>query len=104
VLGAPQKMRPALVVSSDHNNRRLQGALVAVITRTTSRARAAPMQFLVELATPEGRRSGLLTASPVKCERLHAIQQSLIRRTIGSLSAAAMLTINDCLKAALDLP
>jgi len=102
--GAPGKMRPALVVSSDHNNRRLQDAIVAVITGTTSRARLEPTQFLIELATPEGRRSGLLTDSAAKCERLHAIQQNLIRRTVGSLFAPAMLMINDCLKAALGLP
>jgi mRNA-degrading endonuclease toxin of MazEF toxin-antitoxin module len=92
------------MVSSDHNNRRLHDAIVAVITGTTSRAQLEPTQLLIELATPEGRRSGLLTDSAVKCERLHAIHQNLIRRTVGSLSAPAMLRINDCLKTALGLP
>jgi mRNA-degrading endonuclease toxin of MazEF toxin-antitoxin module len=53
--GAPGKTRPALVVSSDHNNRRLQDAIVAVITGTTSQAQLEPTQLLIELATPEGR-------------------------------------------------
>jgi mRNA-degrading endonuclease toxin of MazEF toxin-antitoxin module len=37
--GKPRKTRPALVVSSDHNNQRLQDAIVAVITSTTVHAR-----------------------------------------------------------------
>jgi hypothetical protein len=32
------------------------------------------------------------------------VLQSQIRRTIGSLSAALLQQVNDCLKAALDLP
>ena len=37
--GKPGKTRPALVVSSDHNNQRLQDAIVAVITSTTVHAK-----------------------------------------------------------------
>lgn len=33
--GSGSKVRPALVVRSDHNNRRLQDVIVAVITKTT---------------------------------------------------------------------
>jgi mRNA interferase MazF len=101
--GNPGKVRPALVVSSDHNNQRLQDVIVAVITGTTKRAFEAT-QLLIELATPVGIQSGLLADSVVKCERLHAILQSHIRRTVGSLPVSAMLQINDCLKAALAIP
>jgi mRNA interferase MazF len=92
------------VVSSDHNNLRLQDAIVAVITSTTVHAKPEATQFLIELAGPEGKQSGLLNDSAVKCERLHAILQTLIKRTVGSLSPAGMLQINDCLKAALEIP
>jgi mRNA interferase MazF len=102
--GAPGKIRPALVVSADQNNVRLQDAIVAIITKTTHRANTEPTQLLVEIATPEGLQSGLLHDSAIKCERLHAIMQSLIRRKIGSLPAATMLIIDDCLRAALGLP
>jgi mRNA interferase MazF len=102
--GKPGKTRPALVVSSNHNNQRLDDAIVVVITGTTSRANLEPTQHLVELATPDGKLSGLLTESAVKCERLHTILQSLIRFTIGSLPPATMLKINTCLKAALEIP
>jgi mRNA interferase MazF len=102
--GASGKTRPVLVVSSDHNNQRLQDVIVAVITSTTIRANLEPTQLLIELATSEGKQSGLLNDSAVKCERLHTILQSLIKRTVGSLSVSLMLRIDNCLKAALGLP
>ncbi len=46
--GAPGKVRPALVVSADQNNARLQDAIVAIITKTTHRATAEPTQLLIE--------------------------------------------------------
>jgi mRNA interferase MazF len=94
--GLPGKTRPALVVSSDLNNLRLQDAIVAVITSTTLRATLEPTQLLIERRTPEGKQSGLLHDSAIKCERLHAVLQALIKRTIGSLSPAAMLQVNAC--------
>ena len=102
--GNPGKTRPALVVSSDQNNQRLQDVTVAVITSTTVRANLERTQLLIELATVEGRQSGLLSDSAVKCERLHTILQSLIKRKVGSLSPATMLKVNECLKAALEIP
>ncbi len=102
--GQPGKARPALVVQSDPNNRRLQDTIVAVITSTTRRAQVEPTQLLIEVATPDGRQSGLLHDSAVKCERLHTILQSQVHRTVGSLSAPLMRKIDDCLKKALDLP
>src|SRR5713101_3484033 len=89
--GSPGKLRPALIVSSNRNNQRLQDVIVAVITRTTHRVQVEPTQFLIQLGTPEGNQSGLLTDSAIKCERLHAILQAHVRRTIGSLPPATML-------------
>jgi mRNA interferase MazF len=102
--GSPGKVRPALIASCDRNNVRLQDVIVAVITKTTKRVPVELTQLLIELGTPEGKQSGLLTDSAVKCERLHAILQSHIRRTIGFLPVAAMQKVNDCLKAALEIP
>src|SRR5438477_5085258 len=61
------------------------------MTSTTKRVRLEPTQLLVEFATTEGRQSGLLNDSAVKCERLHTILQTLAKRTIGSLSTVTML-------------
>jgi mRNA interferase MazF len=97
------KVRPGLVVQCD-DNRRLDDAIVALITRNTQRATLEPTQLLIDITTPEGRQSGLLHTSAVKCEHLITIHQKLIQRTIGTLPAPLMQRIDACLKAALDLP
>jgi mRNA interferase MazF len=102
--GGGTKTRPVLVVQSDHNNRRLQDTIVAVITSTTQRAHREATQLLIEVATTDGQQSGLLHDSAVKCERLHTVLQSQIQRTVGSLSAALLQQIDVCLKVALALP
>ena len=96
------KVRPALVVQSDHNNARLNETIVAAITSNVSRVQE-PTQLLIEVASPDGAASGLLHDSALRCERLHSIPQTDVRRVIGTLSDALMLHVNDCLKAALGL-
>jgi len=98
------KMRPSVVVQSDATNQRLDDVLVALITRTTHRATLEPTQLLIDLTTSEGKLSGLLPSSAVKCAHLITIHRKLIRRVIGSLSASLMQQINACLKVSLDLP
>src|SRR5207245_8721525 len=77
------KVRPALIVQSDHNNARLNETIIAAITSNTSRIHEAT-QLLIELATPDGAASGLLHDSAVRCERLHSIPQAHVRRIIVS--------------------
>ena len=98
------KVRPALVVQSDRNNARLDDVILALITRTTSRAPVEPTQLLVDVTTAEGKTSGLLHTSAVECERLVTLHQSFIQRVVGRLPDALMPQINNCLKVALDLP
>jgi mRNA interferase MazF len=98
------KVRPALVVQCDTNNQRLDDVIVALITRNTQRAALEVTQLLIDVATPEGKQTGLLHTSAVKCEHLITIHQKLIRRTIGNFSATLMRQIDACLKASLDLP
>jgi mRNA interferase MazF len=103
-VGSPGgKVRPALIVQSDHNNARLSETIIAAITSNTSRVHEAT-QLLIEIATPDGAASGLLHDSAVRCERLHSIPQADVRRVIGRLSDALMGQIDDCLKAALGVP
>ena len=95
------KMRPAVVVQSNHNNVRLNDTIVAIITKTTHRATREPTQLLIDVNTPEGRQSGLLHTSAVKCEHLVTVSIADISRVIGSLTPAAMAQVEGCLKAAL---
>ena len=96
------KLRPALVVQSDRNNTRLNETIIAAITSNTSRTHE-PHQLLVDISTPDGAASGLLHDSAIRCERLHTIPQSEVRRNIGHLSAALMVRVDACLKAALGM-
>jgi mRNA-degrading endonuclease toxin of MazEF toxin-antitoxin module len=103
-VGSPGgKVRPALVVQSDHNNTRLNETIIAAITSNVSRVHE-PTQLLIDISTPDGAASGLLHNSAVRCERLHSIPQADVRRVIGHLSDALMLQIDACLKAALGMP
>jgi len=101
--GTCSKLRPALVVQSDHNNQRLTNVVLAAITTTTHRS-GEPTQLLIEVASPAGKQSGLLYDSVVTCENLATVAQSLVTRSIGSLPAATMDQVNACLKVALALP
>jgi len=100
--GPGGKVRPSLVVQSDHNNGRLNETIIAAITSNTSRVHEAT-QLLVEVTTPDGVASGLLHDSAVRCERLQSIAQEDVRRTIGSLSDALMRRVDECLKVALGI-
>jgi mRNA-degrading endonuclease toxin of MazEF toxin-antitoxin module len=102
--GGGAKLRPALVVQSDHNNVRLNDTIVAIITKTTHRATTEPTQLLIDINAPEGRQSGLLHTSAVKCEHLVTVSMADISRVIGSLPPATMTQIEGCLKAALAIP
>ena len=89
------KVRPGLVVQADVNNRRLDDVIIALITSTTHRDGIEPTQFLIDVATPEGRQSGLLHTSAIKCEHLITLHQRLVKRVIGRLLVAAMRQIDD---------
>ncbi len=103
-IGGPGgKVRPALVVQSNHNNARLNETIIAAITSNTSRVHETT-QLFIEVTTPDGSASGLLHDSAVRCERLHSIPQTDVRRVIGKLSDVLMRQIDDCLKVALGLP
>ena len=101
--GSGGKRRPALVVGSDRDNRRLTNAIVAQITTTAGRA-TEPTHFLIEAATPEGQASGLLHDSVVSCNNLATVAEDRFNKVIGRLPPSSMSRIDDCLKAALDLP
>jgi mRNA interferase MazF len=101
--GSGSKVRPALVVQNDRDNLRMANTIVALITRNISRVNE-PSQMLIDLATAEGRQSGLNQTSAVVCTSLFTVAQIKVRRVIGSLPASLMTKIDACLKAALELP
>jgi mRNA-degrading endonuclease toxin of MazEF toxin-antitoxin module len=101
VTGTGRKVRPGVVLQNDDLNARLNSTVVAVITSTNTRALTEPSQLLIEISTPEGRRSGLLHDSTVKGEHLDTVDQRDIVRKIGELSPALMDRVRACIEAAL---
>jgi mRNA-degrading endonuclease toxin of MazEF toxin-antitoxin module len=97
------KKRPALVVQCDRNNRRLHDVILAMITSVTDRAESEPTQWLIDPASAEGRQSGLLHPSAVKCEHLITLHRQFIGRVIGRLSPNTMKSVDACLKESLGL-
>jgi mRNA interferase MazF len=101
--GAGAKRRPCVIVQNDADNQRLANTIIAQITSNLRRA-GDKSHLLMQVGTPEGRQSGLLHDSLVACNNLATIEQKLIDKVIGSVPATLMQRLNDCLKAALDLP
>src|SRR5262249_22455733 len=72
-------------------------------TSVTRRA-LEPTQLLIEIATPEGQRSGLRQNSVVNCVNLLTLYKGKVLRYLGSLPDALMQQVNNCLKASRQLP
>ncbi len=98
---AGTKVRPALVVQNDRDNARMTNTIIAQISSNTARVNEAT-QHLIALAVEPG--CGLARDSSVIATNLLTMHQGDIMRVLGSLSAAAMVQIDDCLKVALGLP
>jgi len=94
------KVRPAVVVQADFLNATIDDTLLVPITRT-SRALGSTE---VEIDPATETTSGLRFVSVVSCNNMMTIDMTLITRTIGYLSSAAMNQIDACLKIAMDLP
>jgi mRNA interferase MazF len=103
VAGMPNKVRPVLVVQSDAYNRKMTNSIVAMITTNLARA-SEPTHLLIDIATPDGRQSGLLHPSVVNCNTLTTVRQGDVLRVLGDLSPAMMARIDQCLKVALAIP
>lgn len=96
------KMRPVVVVQNDRNNRRLANVIVAMITSNTRLAGKEPTQVLIDLATPEGKQTGLAHTSAVKCENLYTTSANRLKK-IGTMPASLMAQVDAALKVSLDL-
>jgi len=100
--GGGTKARPVLVVQNNRDNQRLPNTIVAQITSVTKRS-LEPTQILIELASSEGRQSGLIQNSVVNCVNLFTLGKNRILRKLGSLPDSFMREVDACLKTALDL-
>lgn len=97
------KVRPALVVQDDALNRAIRETIIVEITSNLAHI-SQPHQVLIDISTPEGAATGLLTNSAVRCNRLHLVPQGDVRKVIGSLSEGLMQQVEGALKSALGIP
>lgn len=81
----------------------LDDTLLALITSSQRRRVGAATQYVIELATAEGKQSGLRLDSVVQCENLVTYHQQLVLKRLGSLTQQALLGMDDCLKSALGI-
>jgi len=94
------KLRPALIISKDYNNERLDDVIIAICTSRISRNQE-PTQYLIE--ENEILQAGMKIASVVKCESLLTINKSMIIKILGTLSNKGIDKVNECLMNALGL-
>jgi mRNA interferase MazF len=95
-------IRPALILQNNRDNKRMVNTIVAQITSNISRAHE-DTQLLIDQSHPDWAASGLHQPSVVNCSSLGYVKKQHVIRVIGSLSAATMKEIENCLKAALEI-
>lgn len=78
------KTRPALVVQADNLHTGLPQVILAMLTSRLFRAHH-PSRVVVEVSTPAGQQTGLLTDSVVMTDNLATVAEVAIDRVIGTL-------------------
>ena len=78
------KRRPVLAVQADDLGTGLNQTVVAMITSNLARA-GHPSRVRIAIASPEGRRSGLLSDSVIMTDNLATVLDTEIDRAIGRL-------------------
>ncbi len=101
--GLRGKKRPAVVVQSDAYAGSVNTLVVAEVTKNLTMANDRACLF-IDVTTPEGRATGLVRDSVVSCLVLVTVYADTIAQTLGTLSLGMKQKLNDCLKAALELP
>src|SRR5437870_5299943 len=101
--GLRGKKRPALVIQADAYNAAVGHVLVAEITTNLTPAND-PAFVLIDVATPEGKASGLDQTSLVSGLFLATVFGDRVDRVIGALSPGLMQKVDACLKVTLGLP
>jgi mRNA interferase MazF len=94
------KIRPAVIVSSNPLNSRLDDVMVVPCTSKTKRP-LTETQYLItgnEITT-----LGIRVESIIRCESIFTLNQSMILRRLGILSAETIKELNFCLMKALQL-
>jgi mRNA interferase MazF len=95
------KRRPAVLISNDYNNARLDDVLLVPLTSNTSRAAREPTQVEVLMNTPEGKAAGLRLDSVIDCTVIATIPKTLVVSKIGAVPQEVMEKVDQCLMIAM---
>jgi mRNA interferase MazF len=97
------KRRPAVIISNDYNNARLDDVLLVPLTSNTSRATREPTQVVVEMNSPEGKAGGLRLDSVIDCTVIATIPKTLLVNKIGAFPNDVMEHVDMCLMVAMSI-
>ena len=95
------KRRPAVIISNDYNNSRLDDVLLVPLTSNTTRAGREPTQVVVLMNTPEGKEAGLRLDSVIDCTVIATIPKTLLVNKIGAFPQETMERVDMCLMIAM---
>ena len=101
--GSGSKLRPAVVIQCDADNRRLGTIIVAMITKQTALVGREPRHILIDVSTEAGKASGLWLQSVVNCSQLATIRSDRVVRRLGHLSDSLMEQLSSSLRDGLGL-
>ena len=101
--GTRGKRRPAVVVQANSYNAVLRHVIVAEVT-SNPRWMNDPACAFIDISTPEGKATGLHQNGVISCFHLVTMNEDRLGPPIGRLSTTILQQVNNCLKAALELP
>jgi len=96
------KWRPAVIVSNDYNNARLDDVLVVPLTSNTSRMETESRRVIVAMNSPEGQEAGLRVDSVIDCTIIATIPKTLLVNKIGKFPDDVVRRIDKCIKRGID--
>src|SRR3984885_6972226 len=95
------KRRPAVIISNDNNNARLDDVLLVPLTSNVTRAGREPTQVVVSMDSQEGKAGGLRLDSVIDCTVIATIPKTLLVSKIGAFPQETMERVDQCLMIAM---
>lgn len=100
--GQRGKKRPAVVVQSDAYAGAVNTLVIAEVTKNMT-MKNDPACLFIDVATPEGKLTGLIRDSVVSSLVLDTVYADTVAQVLGRLSPALLQKFDECLKIGLGL-
>ena len=97
-----QKKRPALIVSRDEDNDRLENLILVPLTSYKGYSLEST-HILLHKDSGEGKLAGIQSDSVIKCEGIVSLSKRFVDKVIGKLTEEFMKNVDTCLKTALGI-